>query len=287
MLHSRRLRVAGGFAILCVLSVAAVRLLLATPLADVRARVRSDGGAGRPLVAHVVVALCDNENQGIVRVPEHLGNGQDPHANLYWGAAYGVRTYFTRSAAWRLAAQPQAPTADVLEKVVMHSPRTAGRASDYFVVAEAWDGRKMADAVARFLRLAAGRDAEEITLPSGAVVTAGGAAHLVVFVGHNGLMDAPAETVPDGARRAAPRASAVLACASRSYFLNHLERGESYPLLLTTGLMAPEAYTLDAMVREWFAQADPASTCLAAARAYDRFQHCGVAAAKRLFGCGQ
>jgi hypothetical protein len=33
-------------------------------------------------VIHVLVALCDNENQGIVPVPAHLGNGEDPNRNL-------------------------------------------------------------------------------------------------------------------------------------------------------------------------------------------------------------
>ncbi len=32
---------------------------------------------------HVFVALCDNQNQGIVPVPASLGNGQDPKSNLY------------------------------------------------------------------------------------------------------------------------------------------------------------------------------------------------------------
>lgn len=43
---------------------------------------------------HVFVALCDNANQGIVPVPESLGNGQDPKSNLYWGAIYGLKSYF-------------------------------------------------------------------------------------------------------------------------------------------------------------------------------------------------
>ena len=34
---------------------------------------------------HVLVALCDNINQGIVPVPPQLGDGQDPRNNLYWG----------------------------------------------------------------------------------------------------------------------------------------------------------------------------------------------------------
>ena len=40
---------------------------------------------------HVFVALCDHINQGIVSVPESLGNGQNPTTNLYWGALYGVK----------------------------------------------------------------------------------------------------------------------------------------------------------------------------------------------------
>ena len=46
---------------------------------------------------HVYVALCDNKNQGIVPVSKTLGNGQNPTTNLYWGAAYGIRTFFDRS----------------------------------------------------------------------------------------------------------------------------------------------------------------------------------------------
>ena len=51
---------------------------------------------------HVFVALCDNDNQGIVPVPSKLGNGQDPKNNLYWGALYGVKTHFKNSKDWTL-----------------------------------------------------------------------------------------------------------------------------------------------------------------------------------------
>jgi hypothetical protein len=44
-------------------------------------------------VIHVLVALCDNEFQGIVPVLAHLGNGEDTAKNLYWGAMYGVKSY--------------------------------------------------------------------------------------------------------------------------------------------------------------------------------------------------
>ncbi len=46
---------------------------------------------------HIIVALCDNKYQGIIPVPKSIGNGQDSKNNLYWGTAYGIKTYFKRS----------------------------------------------------------------------------------------------------------------------------------------------------------------------------------------------
>ncbi len=51
---------------------------------------------------HILVALCDNKYQGIVPVPAGIGNGQDARNNLYWGTAYGIKTYFKRSEEWNL-----------------------------------------------------------------------------------------------------------------------------------------------------------------------------------------
>ena len=53
-------------------------------------------------VVHVFVALADNQHQGIVPVPPALGNGSDAQRNLYWGAAYGVKTFFKASDEWQL-----------------------------------------------------------------------------------------------------------------------------------------------------------------------------------------
>jgi len=38
---------------------------------------------GQQKTIHVFVALCDNEFQGIVPVPESLGNGKKYQTNLY------------------------------------------------------------------------------------------------------------------------------------------------------------------------------------------------------------
>ena len=54
---------------------------------------------------HLVVALCDNQFQGIVPVPARIGNGDDPANNLYWGAAFGVETFFRKAKEWSLLAE--------------------------------------------------------------------------------------------------------------------------------------------------------------------------------------
>jgi hypothetical protein len=261
--------------------LALVLALPSSPAAaeEAAARVRKDREGQQPLVAHIVVALCDNVNQGIVPVPKALGNGQDPDSNLYWGAAFGVRTWFSRANGWRRVAAGRGRAPGVLERVAFRSTRAPDR---LFVVADAWDGARMREAVAAFLEMASGRQAEEMTL-DGMPVRAGGAAHVVAFVGHNGLMDFEAPVLAAGAE-SPPRAAMVLACASRSYFEPLLHRGRVYPLLLTSGLMAPEAYSLEAALRAWFDAPEAPAVREAAAKAYDKYQGCGLRAARRLFG---
>lgn len=256
----------------------------------VRDRLKRDAGEGRPLVVHVVVALCDNKNQGIVPVPEKLGNGQDPANNLYWGAMYGVKSYLPKKAGWTLIDTKPAARQGVLDSAVMRRGiRRGDKTIDAYLVAEAWDGKEIRNATIRFLRLAAGGDAEAIEVPQAngtkQKIDAGGASHVVAYVGHDGLMDFKLNEseIPSADKKAGARSSIVLACKSRDYFAEPLKQGGSHRLLMTTGLMSPEAYTLDAGVNAWLAGQDATQTRDAAAEAYDKFQKCGLNAAKKLF----
>jgi len=256
--------------------------LTAEPRSRAVERMTRDAAAGRALIAHLFLALCDNDNQGIVPVSRDLGNGQRPSSNLYWGARYGVRTYLTRDAGWTPVEVHGPWPVGVLDRVVLKTTVSARTGPIPLVmVADAWDGSRIRETIQAFLEAASGRGRE--TLRVGADdVTAGGGAHLVVFLGHNGLMDFEASPFPSGAAEPA-RAGAVIACASKPYFEPLLRRSGAEAVLLTTGLMAPEAYTLDAAVREWFRSGEAAQTRRAAARAYDAFQHCGRVASQRLF----
>lgn len=210
--------------------------------------------AAAAFVVHVTVALCDNKFQGIVPVPAAIGNGQDPRNNLYWGASYGLKSWLRRDGWTKIDAPP--PRGPILETLAVKKT-IAGR--EVRIVAEAWDGKEIGGAIESFL---AGHDAD-----------------VIAYVGHNGLMElrVPAPKPRTAAR---PR-SIVLACASRPYFAPLLAHAP--PLLLTTGLMAPEAYTLTAAIEAWVRTGDEAQVREAAAQAYAKHQDCGIKGARRLF----
>ena len=223
---------------------AAFALLLALPM------------FGEPLRVHVTVALCDNASQGIVPVPAAIGDGDDPRTNLYWGAMYGVKSWLKRDG-WKIE-KAASPGPFVLERIVARK-KIGNR--DVLLTADAWRGSRIREAITSFLERASM-----------------GGADIVAYVGHDGLMEFEvAPPVRSAARK--PR-SIVLACASQQYFTNHLKRAGSTPLLMTTGLMAPEAYTLTAAID---AHARGADVREAAAQAYHKYQKCGIKAARRLF----
>jgi len=259
----------------------------ATPWEAVRARMETDRAEGRVLVAHAIVPLCDNEHQGIVPVPAALGDGSDPARNLYWGATFGLRSFLTRQAGWTLLRSEESPRAGVLERVVLYREvQRPDGAVPCILVAEAWDGTLMPEAVERFLLLASGGGPEtvEVRGPAGTLrAEAGGRSHLVVFVGHDGLMDSPLEREPVPETGAPARSAVALTCASRTFFGAPLEAAGAHRLLLTTGFMAPEAYTLAALLEGFFAGEAPPAVRGRAAAAYNRYQKCGARGAQLLF----
>ena len=212
-----------------------------------------------PRTIHVFVALCDNVHQGIVPVPAALGNGQDPANNLYWGAQYGMRTFFQRANDWERVPSKASEQPVVLDQVVFKH-----RSSGSTLVAHAYDGRHIKTALEDFYRASRGR------------------ADLIVFIGHNGLIDFSLPPPGNRPGNSGP-ATIVLACQSQKYFSKPLTSAGCTPLLFTTNFMAPEAYILHASLSPWLANEDPEKVREAAARAYAKYQRISEAAAQRLF----
>jgi hypothetical protein len=233
-----------------------------------------------PRVVHVYVALADNQHQGIVPVPAKLGDGDVPSDNLYWGAAFGVRTFFRSSADWALVSAGRGPKAEILERCVFKY-----RNADVYLVADAYEGRKIREAIADFLAAAAGLKEEAVPLLGGETAMAGGASELIAYVGHDAFMDFQMSPI-SGKKSPKRRSVIILACASKPYFTPYVREAGAEPLLWTTGLMAPEAYTLKAALDGWIAHESGAAIRDRAAQAYDKYQHCGLRAAQRLFTSG-
>jgi hypothetical protein len=231
---------------------------------------------------HVFVALADNEHQGIVPVPARLGNGLDPNQNLYWGAAAGVKTFFARSSDWALLSCAPKLKPEILERCIFKH-----RKAEVYLVADAYRGDEIQQAIVDFFDAAAGASPEKITLPTtpGVTLTVRGGSNLVAYVGHDGLMDFKLPLVPRK-QNEIHRDAIILACASKQYFSEALRAAGAYPLLWTTNLMAPEAYTLKSALDGWIARETNEQIRERAAAAYDKFQKCGLRGARRLFASG-
>lgn len=234
---------------------------------------------------HVMVALCDNEHQGIVPVPKQLGNGDDPRNNLYWGALYGTKTFLKKSPNWRLEKATKNPAKGILERAVFsHKTRKA------FIVADAYKGAEIKKALQDFFAAAAETTSGTVEVGKHSVGISG-KADLIVYIGHNGLMDFALKKVAKEKaakeKGASPKAAMVLACKSKAYFHGRLTELGCTPALLTTGYMAPEAYTLEAAVESWLSKESAEKIRAAAARTYHKYQKCGLKGAMRLFYSGK
>jgi hypothetical protein len=186
--------------------------------------------------------------------PAALGNGDDPGRNLYWGAAYGVRTYFRKSVGWKEIAVLQKPSTSVLERSVFYNA-----SQNVHLVADAYRGREIKVEIVDFFWVAAGLNREKAIRVNGAngkEVEISSQPDLAVYVGHDGLMDFAIEEKFQG-EAGGRREAMVLACASKAYFGPHLKPTGARPILWTTGLMAPEAYTLKDALDGWMAGESP------------------------------
>jgi hypothetical protein len=232
-----------------------------------------------PRVVHIIVALADNTYQGIVPVARAIGNGDDHERNLYWGAGYGVRTFLKRSPEWKLISCSKGEM-PVLERCMFRH-----KTQNVIVVADAYRGREIKRAVADLFAFSAGRRVQNVALPGTGDVSAGGGADLLVYVGHDGLMDFRVdghETPADHKKRE----TIILACASKLYFNDPLRYTSAQPLLWTTNLMAPEGYIVEAALAGWVRKETGEQIRERAAQAYDKYQHCGIKGARRLFASG-
>src|ERR1700677_1314584 len=143
----------------------------------------------------VFVALADPKHTGIESLPMSIGDGDNAETNLYWGNDEGLKGTFDRSKKWKLIDKLETP-----QEPVVLSRRTYRReGSDLVLVARAYRGSEMKRCIQDY---------------EGAV--AHGGYDLVVFIGHDGLMDFE---LPEPAADQPKKPDCVaLCCISEHYF---------------------------------------------------------------------
>jgi hypothetical protein len=227
---------------------------------------------------HIYVALCDNKYQGIVPVPAKIGDGQNPNSNLYWGCGYGIRTYFKKSAEWNLV-QTLKPDSILLERLIFkHTTK------NFYLIADAYNGKYIKECTEQFLRSSSGLQSASLTVDN-TPIGIEGHSDLVAYIGHDGLMDfdIPETFINTDSKR---RNTIILACYSKHFFSNKLKEANVNPLVWTTGLMCPEAYTIHDAISGYVNNESNDQIRTRAALAYSKYQKCSEKAARNLLVTG-
>jgi len=234
-----------------------------------------------PRLIHVIVALCDNEHQGIYPVSATLGDGDSPRTNLYWGALYGVRTYFDHQPEWKCVSRFDSVSAIILQRVVYECIDSLHPA---ILIADAYHGERIDSAMNRFIyEFSALAKADSVKIDSQSSIDLA-RSDLVVYVGHEGLMDFTLPLLIQRADSSKVRPDVMaLACYSREFLGKYIQRSGASPMLLSTGLCSPEAYTLEAAIKGWLKGESKQDIRTRAAEAYNKYQKCGLRAAKNLW----
>ena len=224
--------------------------------------------------AHIFVALCDNKYQGIVPVPEKIGNGQDPANNLYWGAMYGVKTYFKNSKDWKLV-KAYKLNDTILERLIFKH-----KTKNFYLIADAYDGKEIQKTTEDFLYSSSGQQKDTLNIDN-KTIGINGNANLVAYIGHDGLMDFKLKDDFKNEDQK-KRDAIILACYSKHYFGPLLEDANINPLVWTSNLMAPEAYILHDALSGYLAKESNTEIQNRAATAYSKYQKISLKSAKKL-----
>jgi hypothetical protein len=253
-------------------------------------RVIGDLAEGKPLVVQIHAPLC--EKTIIPCGNDKLGDGDNPGTNLYWSTSPGFGKWFARrGGGWtRVLEQAAADTGDK-DVLAVHvyrrslaAPkawiaRGAPRRFDVVVVVHAWRGTAIDRALDAYAREVSGLDERTITIDGGDTITAGGAAQLVAYSGHNRLMDVATYPWPAPAKRAT--GAIAVACKTADYMEDVVPAPTRVPLLMTRDFLFANAAPVEAVVLAFARGGSYATIRRDAAAAYARVQKKPAA---RVFG---
>ena len=225
-------------------------------------RVAADVRAGRPVVVQAHVPLCDNR---IIRCGRYgLGDGDSPRTNLYWATSGGFKGWFGRKkSGWTGVYKGAHAHDDILEVRVWRRrfpatrawrERGVERSFEVYVVAFAWRGSAILQAMNAYAADLFGQTPRPQELADGTRLEAGGAAHIVSYVGHNGWMDVAQFNWPTSpksgqlAEETPEKGTIAVACITADYIGRDVSHQKRVPLLMTKTLLFAGAHSFEGAV---------------------------------------
>lgn len=175
-----------------------------------------------------------------------------PQSDLYWGMKYGIKTYFNQDKDWEMV-NSKNPNNTILEQILFYN-----KTLDLYVDAMAYNTSKIKKTITEFIEYAYQASEEE----------------LVIYVGHDGLMDFDIDVVPQKNLCDAM----VFSCVSQNYFSPYLDM-----ILSTYTFMAPEAYGVMAAIESWAKKENEEGIRKNTAVSYAKYQKISVRSAERTF----
>jgi len=235
-----------------------------------------------PLKVHAFIPLCDPKYQAIAPVYGSLGDGFDLKNNLYWGAGYGIKSYFKRKSDWKIVYDSLDYSENILERIVFYK-EFDNNAKVYFI-ADAYRGDKMKECLEDHFNSLSELILDTVYTLTDTIPTNGNADFLV-FNGHNGLMDNQINFTSIFPQK--QKDAAAIACLSNYYFaMIYYPQCNAYPLVTTQSLLPPEAYVIEAIINNWAELKSGEEICNAAGDAMNNIHNCGQKAARNMFTTG-
>ncbi len=198
-----------------------------------------------PIVVHTFVPLYGYDSIFSENYPV-WADGTNLETNLYWGAGHGMKVYFSKFDNWKLVSAEKNAKDKVAERLIF--TKKFGNGAEVYLIADAYRGYDMLPCLNDFFAAVSENNLDSIALED-KKIPANGNANLIVFNGHNGLMDYNLLLIPKKCKN--PKETALIACYSGDYFNEHLQKYYAYPLLTTKGLIPAESYILASLIEPW------------------------------------
>lgn len=290
-----------GLVVWCI-SPGVVAAPSAADMNEFHHRLIKDIAAGNPLVATLYVALCDNDSQGIVPVRNRsICNGDDPIRNMYWNGN-GIAGYL-KGHGWKKVHTIRKPEAPILIEEVWKKTMFSGKMLRQkgapkrfvaYVVAKAYRGSRIHDAMRDYLTAVNDDNDEPLTLSNQVDIHAGGKSHLVGYIGHDYFMDifSGQNSYIDLMRQHKKGASTLakatfaLACISNEFIRPAVTRANVYIVAMNNFLTYPSAWTVGGIIDGVAKGGGGKEIYKSAARSFSQGQKCGLKWALKAFSYG-